>query len=252
MAKGVMANPGQAGPIRLARRTADRVLVTLFGPRWLQFRARRVWDRHARTRSLEATSSHDASDADTYWRSGQRDWGLVLAVANKAGLQARGSVIEIGCGLGRLTKLAAADFSRVIGVDVSPEMLRQARIQANAANISYELVGGDGRIPAAGDSIDLVYAWTVFRHMSKEMFGRYLDEARRVLKPGGCLAYEALIRETGARADPSTSDPDTEREYASGELEDYAHRHGYEWAADQVIPSLTAGTHNLVIAWRKR
>ncbi len=188
MAKGVMANQGQAGPIRLARRTADRVLVTLFGPRWLQFRARRVWDRHARTRSLEATSSHDASDADTYWRSGQRDWGLVLAVANKAGLQARGSVIEIGCGLGRLTKLAAADFSRVIGVDVS----------------------------------------------------------------GGCLAFEALIRDTGARADPSTSDPDTEREYASGELEDYAHRHGYEWAADQVIPSLTAGTHNLVIAWRKR
>jgi ubiquinone/menaquinone biosynthesis C-methylase UbiE len=247
-----MAKRGTGSPVRLAKRTADRVLVTLFGPRWLQFRARRAWDRHARTRSLEATSSHDATDADTYWRSGERDWGLVLDVANRAGLPARGSVIEIGCGLGRLTRLAAGDFSRVIGLDVSPEMLRQARIQANAANISYELVGSDGRIPSAAESVDLVYAWTVFRHMSKEMFGRYLDEARRVLKPGGCLAFEALIRDTGERANPSTSDPDTEREYGSEELEAYAQRHGYEWAADQVIPSLTEGTHNLVIGWKKR
>ena len=247
-----MTKRGPVSPMRLAKRTADRVLVTLFGPRWLQFRARRVWDRHARTRSLEATSSHDASDADTYWRSGERDWALVLTVANQAGLAARASVIEIGCGLGRLTRLAATDFSRVIGLDVSPEMLKQAKIQANAPNISYELVGSDGRIPSAAESVDMVYAWTVFRHMSKEMFGWYLDETRRVLKSGGCLAFEALIRDTGERANPSTSDPNTEREYASEELEAYAQRHGYEWAAEQVIPSLTEGTHNLVIGWRKR
>jgi ubiquinone/menaquinone biosynthesis C-methylase UbiE len=211
-----------------------------------------VWDRHARTRLLEATSSHDATDPDTYWRSGERDWGLVMAVANQAGLPAQASAIEIGCGLGRLTRLAAADFDRVIGLDVSPEMLKQARIQADAANVSYELVGSDGRIPSTAESIDLVFAWTVFRHMSKDMFGRYLDEANRVLKPGGCLAFEALIRDTGEFANPSTSDPDTEREYDSEELEAYAQRHGYEWAADQVIPSLTEGTHNLVIGWRKR
>jgi ubiquinone/menaquinone biosynthesis C-methylase UbiE len=218
----------------------------------LQFRARRVWDRHARTRSLEATSSHDATDPDTYWRSGERDWRLLMAVANRARLPAQASAIEIGCGLGRLTRLAAADFSRVIGLDVSPEMLKQARIQANAPNVSYELVGSDGRIPSTAESVDLVFAWTVFRHMSKEMFGRYLDEARRVLKPGGCLAFEALIRDTGERANPSTSDANTEREYDSEELKAYAQRHGYEWAADQVIPSLTEGTHNLVIGWRKR
>jgi ubiquinone/menaquinone biosynthesis C-methylase UbiE len=247
-----MTKRGPVSPVRLAKRTADRVLVTLFGPRWLQFRARRVWDRHARTRSLEATSSHDASDADTYWRSGERDWALVLTVAKQAGLPSRGCVIEIGCGLGRLTRLAAADFSRVIGLDVSPEMLKQARVQANAANITYQLVGRDGRIPLVAESVDLVYAWTVFRHMSKEMFARYLDEARRVLKPGGCLAFEALMRDTGERANPSTSDPNTEREYDSEELEAFAKRHGYEWAAEQVIPSLTEGTHNLVIGWRKR
>lgn len=246
-----MARRAPDRAVRLAKRTADRVLVTLFGPRWLQFRARRAWDQHARTRSLEATSSHDATDAETYWSSGGRDWLLVLNVANRAGLPARSVVVEIGCGLGRLTRLAAADFDRVIGLDVSPEMLRQARIQANAANISYELVGSDGRIPSGAESIDLVYAWTVFRHMSKEMFGRYLDEARRVLKPGGCLAFEALIRDTGDRANPTTSDPDTEREYSTDELKICAQLHGYEWVADQVIPSLTDGTHNLVIGWRK-
>jgi len=247
-----VAKRTSGGPVRLAKRTADRVLVTLFGPRWLQFRARRVWDRHAKTRSLDATASHDATDAETYWHSGQRDWALVLAVANQAGLPARALAIEIGCGLGRLTRLAAADFGRVIGLDISPEMLKQARIQANAANISYEVVGTDARIPSAAKTVDLVYAWTVFRHMSKAMFARYLDEAHRVLKPGGLLGFEALIRDIGDRADPTASDPDTEREYSSEELKAYAQRYGYEWAADQLIPSLTAGTHNLVIAWRSR
>jgi len=247
-----MVGDASKSPLKRAKRAADRVLVTLFGPRWLQFRARRAWDRHARTRSLDATASHDATDTETYWRSGQRDWALLIAVANQAGLPAPGLAVEIGCGLGRLTRLAAAAFERVIGLDVSPEMLRQAGIQASAANVSYALVGSDGRIPTGADSVDLVYAWTVFRHMSKAMFGRYLDEARRVLKPGACLAFEALIRETGQRADPTTSDPDTEREYASDEMHEYARRHGYEWAADQVIPSLTEGTINLVVAWRKR
>ena len=179
-----MVGDASKSPLKRAKRAADRVLVTLFGPRWLQFRARRAWDRHARTRSLEATASHDATDTETYWRSGQRDWALLIAVANQAGLPAPGLAVEIGCGLGRLTRLAAAAFERVIGLDVSPEMLRQAGIQASAANISYALVGSDGRIPTGADSVDLVYAWTVFRHMSKAMFGRYLDEARRVLKPG--------------------------------------------------------------------
>jgi cyclopropane fatty-acyl-phospholipid synthase-like methyltransferase len=125
-------------------------------------------------------------------------------------LPARSSAIEIGCGLGRLTRLAAADFSRVIGLDVSPEMLKQARSHADAPNVSYEIVGSDGRIPSTADSVDLVFAWTVFRHMSKEMFSRYLDETSRVLKPGGCLAFEALTR--SSRLTPSatgTSGPPT-------------------------------------------
>ena len=41
----------------------------------------------------------------------------------------------------------------IFGLDVSPEMLRQARLQANAANISYQVVGNDARIPAAADSV---------------------------------------------------------------------------------------------------
>ena len=237
--------------IKPAKHAADRILFRVLGPRWLQFRARRAWDRHARERSLAATSSHDAADTDTYWQSGERDWGLVHGLATRVGIPAHALAIEIGCGLGRITRQAAPQFERVIGLDISPEILKQARLQASAPNISYESVGGEARIPAGAGSADLVYAWTVFRHMSKELFARYLVDVHRVLKPGGSLVFEALIRGSGRGRQPTPSDANTEREYTTEELRAHAAQHGYVWAADQAIPSLTQGTHNLVIAWQK-
>jgi SAM-dependent methyltransferase len=236
---------------RVARRTADRALYRLLGQRWLSYRARRTWDIRADREPLVATAAFDAGDWSTYWASGRRDLDLVLSVARERGVLGTALAVEIGCGIGRLARYAAHDFERVIATDISPHMLKQAIEKAPMANVEYVLLGSDLKLPVASSTADLVYAWTVFRHTSEIVFAGYLDESRRVLKPGGCVVFEALLRETGTPFKPSLSNPVSEREYTHAELEDYRGRHGFALRSEREIPSMTAGTTNVVIAWSK-
>lgn len=237
--------------VNTAKRAADRLLFAMFGRRWLSYRARRTWDARADHEVLVATAAHDATDWETYWASGRRDLDLMLGAARDGGTLGRDIALEIGCGIGRLAIVAAEEFDRVIATDISPHMLEQASTKASRPNVSYVLLKSDLELPAPAESVDLVYAWTVFRHTSEVVFAGYLDESRRVLKPGGCLAFEALMRVSGTPFKPSLSNPVSEREYSRAELENYCRAHGFEWRAEHEIPSVTAGTVNLVIAWSK-
>jgi len=234
-----------------AKRAADRVLYAVLGRRWLSYRARRTWDARADHEVLVATAAYDAVDWETYWASGRRDLDLILGVARDGATLGRETALEIGCGIGRLAVVAAGEFDRVIATDISPHMLEQASAKAARPNVSYVLLKSGLELPAPAASVDLVYAWTVFRHTSEVVFAGYLDESRRVLKPGGCLAFEALMRVSGKPFKPSLSNPVSEREYSRSELETYCAAHGFQWRGEREIPSVTAGTVNLVIAWSK-
>ncbi|MHC4217790.1 MAG: class I SAM-dependent methyltransferase [Planctomycetota bacterium] len=80
-------------------------------------------------------------------------------------LPGRDLAIEIGCGVGRVLIPMAGCFSRVIGVDAAPTMLK--KLQANCAHFGIhnaeprlvdEAWNGDGEA-------DLVYSWLVFQHL---------------------------------------------------------------------------------------
>lgn len=78
---------------------------------------------------------------DAEYADYDEDLPALEAYANRAG----GPILELGCGTGRaLIPLARAGF-QVTGVDLSPEMLRQARAKADAAGIGdrVTLVEGD-------------------------------------------------------------------------------------------------------------
>lgn len=74
-----------------------------------------------------------------------------------------GTLLEIGCGAGRLTRELAKDFERVIATDVSAEIVSYARERIHAANITWEVTEGD-RIPAVDRSVDAVFSCHVFQH----------------------------------------------------------------------------------------
>jgi SAM-dependent methyltransferase len=236
------------------RATVKRVVEPVLhrvDPHYAFHRARRDWDLRARTVPKETTATFDAGDWDRYWESGRRDLDLLWGVAREAGPLGAELAVEVGCGLGRITRPLAERFQQVVGVDISKEMLRQARAHAGATGIRYELVDATHRLPVGDGTADLVLAWTVFRHTSKSTFARYLEEARRVLKSQGCLVFEAQIRESGTPSEPAPYDSLTEREYTRAELQTYCATRGFHWAADRTSPSVTPGTFTLTVAWTK-
>lgn len=102
------------------------------------------------------------------------------------GNYAERTMLEIGCGLGRLTQFLSMHFKEVIGVDISEEMLTQARLRMGKHPNVKLLVGNGQQLDVSDMSVDFVFSFIVFQHMPDVATVRSnLIEAARVLKPGG-------------------------------------------------------------------
>ncbi len=84
--------------------------------------------------------------------------------------------LDLGCGAGRFLTLAA----RGVGVDVAPAAVDRAREHADA-----RLLAGDGTLPLEHGSVDVVWCSETLEHVADTL--GLLQEARRVLRPGGRL-----------------------------------------------------------------
>jgi ubiquinone/menaquinone biosynthesis C-methylase UbiE len=96
-------------------------------------------------------------------------------------------VLEIGCGTGIIAAGVASHAGEVIGVDLSPEMIRQAQKktgEGDLPNLCFE-VGDAYDLPFETASFDLVLL-TNLLHVVKEP-DTVLSEAKRLLKPDGIL-----------------------------------------------------------------
>jgi SAM-dependent methyltransferase len=101
-------------------------------------------------------------------------------------------VVEIGCGVGRLTWTLAGKSREVWALDVSNEMLELARENlAELQNVHF--IQGDGTTLRGIDSgaMDLVLSALTLTHLPRcSLVIGYLAEAARVLRPGGRLAVQ--------------------------------------------------------------
>ncbi len=98
-----------------------------------------------------------------------------------------GSVLEVGCGPGTMFgDFLAAGFTQVHGIDVSPEMIRQARqrIAGHPLRDRCDLRIADvEQLPYGNESFDAVVAMGVLEYLPT--YSRALLEIRRVLRRGG-------------------------------------------------------------------
>jgi SAM-dependent methyltransferase len=100
-------------------------------------------------------------------------------------------VLELGCGIGRIGRELAPHVGFWHGVDISSNMLNQARERLeDFANVELTELhrAALGEFPDA--SFDKAYCIAVFIHMDKEDFFLYLRELYRVLKPGGRIFFD--------------------------------------------------------------
>lgn len=99
-------------------------------------------------------------------------------------------VAEFGCGLGGNCAAISRRADRVVGVDINPLFIRQARrVACDCSNCEFTTYGG-GDLPLADESVDVLFCWAVFERIPKAQVEAYVHEFRRVLKRGGlCVAY---------------------------------------------------------------
>ncbi len=111
---------------------------------------------------------------------------------------AEGVVLEIGAGGGlNLPHYDRDRVARVLGLDISPELLRTATETARATGLKFEpLLMDAAEIPLERHAVDTVLV--TFSLCSIGDLDSALSEMRRVLKPGGRF----LFCEHGAAPDP--------------------------------------------------
>lgn len=110
---------------------------------------------------------------------------------------ARGVVCEVGVGSG-LNLPLYTEATLVIGVDPFPGMLARARQRSRGASVPVDLVRGTAEaLPLPDRSVDTVVASHVL--CSVRDVAVALAEARRVLKPGGVLAFYEHVRDRDPR-----------------------------------------------------
>jgi SAM-dependent methyltransferase len=100
---------------------------------------------------------------------------------------AKRRALEIGCGPGRLMRPMSRHFGEIHGVDVSDEMIAQARVKLrDIPHAHAHHAGGSDLALFPAEHFDFVYSYAVFQHIpSAEVVFSYLRETVRVLRPGG-------------------------------------------------------------------
>lgn len=92
--------------------------------------------------------------------------------------------VDLGCGTGQNTRMFAPHFQKIVGIDISESQLEEARAVPGFENITYRS-GSAEELPFPDCSVDLLTAASAVHWFNAD---RFLKEAKRVLKPCGCLA----------------------------------------------------------------
>ncbi|MER9568959.1 class I SAM-dependent methyltransferase [Mesorhizobium opportunistum] len=101
------------------------------------------------------------------------------------------SVLELGCGYGRIANRLAKKGAQVAGLDISPILLKEAEADAAERGVNVEYVLGDMRSLPWRDRFDAAFLWyTTFGYFDDADNERVLREAASSIKKGGRLLID--------------------------------------------------------------
>jgi N-acetylglucosaminyl-diphospho-decaprenol L-rhamnosyltransferase len=154
---------------------------------------RRFWNDRAREDAfyfVDTRQPYKATEPGRFWDAEQ----LVDYVLDGLGVTvgADDTVVEIGCGLGRITRVLAARARSIVALDVSDEMLAQARVHnPDLGNVEWVLGDGRSLAPVADASVDACVSLVVLQHVpDPEITLDYVRDLGRALRPGGWAALQ--------------------------------------------------------------
>jgi ubiquinone/menaquinone biosynthesis C-methylase UbiE len=137
-----------------------------------------------------------AEQADIIWNwdspSGRRRADRRARIfVERGGLVPGRLALELGCGTGIFLEKVAAAGARIVGLDLSADLLAKARARLDGTSNVVLFRGDAEHLPYKGSSFDVVYGSSVLHHLDLD---RALGEVFRVLRPGGrCVFTEPNI-----------------------------------------------------------
>ncbi len=152
------------------------------------------WDARAREDAfyfVDNRRGYRDPETERFWASGETDLTTLLTSLGLT-LTPDQTVLDVGCGPGRLTRAIGARVQRATGLDVSTEMLALAR-RHHGERTNLDWVQGDGTSlrPLPDASFDAVISHVVFQHIpDPQITLGYVAEFGRVLRPGGWAAFQ--------------------------------------------------------------
>jgi SAM-dependent methyltransferase len=201
------------------------------------------WDGHARRDPLWAILSDPTKagrrwDLQSFLETGRREVSLLMHQLRALGVEVdRAAALDFGCGVGRLSQPLASHFRRVVGVDISSEMIRLANdINPYPGRVRYVCNARDDLGALATGEFTFMYSNVVLQHIEPVAALQYLRELFRVVRPGGLLVFQL----------PSHPRPLEEPQQASTPMEAAAYRASIHVETD--CPDVAPPDTELVLA----
>lgn len=155
---------------------------------------RTFWDERAREDAFYFVDNrlrYRDPDLEAFWAGGEEVMEILCGEFGVT-IDPSATAIEIGCGVGRLTRVLSRQAAEVIALDISEEMLARARaLNPDCDNVRWLL--GDGASLAGVDDAcgDVIVSQVVLQHIPDPAITLgYIREIGRVLKPGGWAAVQ--------------------------------------------------------------
>ncbi len=131
-------------------------------------------------------------DVDTFLRLGALGYQTVIQTLqrNRITPDMLQTILDFGCGCGRVTRhFKQLPMIKVYGSDYNHQAIQWCRKNLDFAKFSTNQL--EPPLSYEDSSMDLVWAFSVFTHLSKELHYAWLEEILRILKPGGYLMFSA-------------------------------------------------------------
>jgi arsenite methyltransferase len=114
----------------------------------------------------------------------ERHWHTAKHALSRMPVEDGDTVLDLGTGSGYALRALreTRGIGRGVGLDGSPEMVRNARAYTDDDSLSF-LYGDFHELPLADGSVDHVWSMEAFYYAQQPV--RVLEELRRVLRPGG-------------------------------------------------------------------
>ncbi|KKS14298.1 hypothetical protein A2617_03840 [Candidatus Daviesbacteria bacterium RIFOXYD1_FULL_41_10] len=155
-----------------------------------------------------------------------RDDNIVPLFSKMHLIDKKYTVLDIGCGAGRLENFLAGQFKRCIGIDIAPSMIKLAKKYVGKKNVEFYAGNGKDLKNFDDETFDLVFSMLVFQHLPRKIFLNYLKESYRVLKNNRKIFFQISISDRKT-PEPPKNHPWALRYYSSDELKQMLKNIGY-------------------------